>query len=160
LIERIGKRLSAIEFSDRFVFQVLDQKGAELFANDFKPNPRATSPERAELLSKIHQSKSGHFEYRENLYSFSRIESTAWVGLVDNGLSVAYNPVQGLLERMTVLTAWLVVLTAVFAWLGSRFYHRQLESKQQLERELFFNEKMLANMPGGIARVDPISRRF
>src|SRR5205085_2432646 len=30
LIERIGKRLSTIEFSDRFVFQVLDQKGAAL----------------------------------------------------------------------------------------------------------------------------------
>src|SRR5215472_19218067 len=28
LVERIGKRLSAIEFSDRFVFQVLDQNGA------------------------------------------------------------------------------------------------------------------------------------
>ena len=61
---------------------------------------------------------------------------------------------------MTVLTAWLVVLTAVFAWLGSRFYQRQLESKQQLEREVIFNEKMLANMPGGIALVDPVSRRF
>ena len=40
LIERIGKRLSAIDFSDRFVFQVLDQKGAALFSNEFKPNPR------------------------------------------------------------------------------------------------------------------------
>jgi len=160
LIERIGKRLSAIEFSDRFVFQVLDQKGAALFANDFKPNPSATSPESAELLTKIHQSKSGHFEYRDNLYSFDRIESTAWVALVEQPLTVAYKPVHDLLGRMTVLTAWLVVLTAVFAWLGSRFYQRQLESKQQLEREVIFNEKMLANMPGGIALVDPVSRRF
>ena len=53
LIERIGKRLSAIEFSDRFVFQVLDQKGAALFSNDFKPNPHAASPESGELLNKI-----------------------------------------------------------------------------------------------------------
>src|SRR5262245_53419093 len=160
LIERIGKRLSAIEFSDRFVFQVLDQKGAALFANDFKPNPSATSPESAELLTKIHQSKSGHFEYRDNLYSFNRIESTAWVALVEQPLTVAYKPVHDLLGRMTVLTAWLVVLTAVFAWMGSRFYQRQLESKQQLEREVIFNEKMLANMPGGIALVDPVSHRF
>ena len=72
LIERIGKRLSTVEFSDRFVFQVLDQRGAALFANDFKPNPRATSPESSELLNKI-RSKSGHFEYHDNLYSFSRI---------------------------------------------------------------------------------------
>jgi signal transduction histidine kinase len=160
LIERIGKRLSTIEFSDRFVFQVLDQNGAALFANDFKPNPRATSPESGELLNKVRQSKRGHFEYRNNLYSFSRIESTGWVALVEQPLPVAYKPVHDLLGRMTVLTAWLVVLTAVFAWLGSRFYQRQLESKQRLEREVIFNEKMLANMPGGIALVDPVSRRF
>jgi signal transduction histidine kinase len=160
LIERIGKRLSTIEFSDRFVFQVLDQNGAALFANDFKPNPRATSPESGELLNKVRQSKRGHFEYRNNLYSFSRIESTGWVALVEQPLPVAYKPVHDLLGRMTVLTAWLVVLTSVFAWLGSRFYQRQLESKQRLEREVIFNEKMLANMPGGIALVDPVSRRF
>jgi signal transduction histidine kinase len=160
LIERIGKRLSTIEFSDRFVFQVLDQKGSALFANDFKPNPRATSPESGELLTKIRQSKTGHFEYHDNLYSFSRIESTGWVAVVEQPLPVAYKPVHDLLGRMTVLTAWLVVLTGVFAWLGSRFYQRQLESKQQLEREVIFNEKMLANMPGGIALVDPVSRRF
>ena len=160
LVERIGKRLSTIEFSDRFVFQVLDQKGAALFANDFKPNLRATSPESGELLNKIRQSKNGHFEYRDNLYSFTGIESTGWVALVEQPLAVAYKPVHDLLGRMTVLTAWLVVLTGVFAWLGSRFYQRQLDSKQQLEREVIFNEKMLANMPGGIALVDPVSRRF
>jgi len=160
LVERIGKRLSTIEFSDRFVFQVLDQKGAALFANDFKPNPHATSPESGELLNKIRQSKNGHFEYRDNLYSFGPIESTGWVALVEQPLAVAYKPVHDLLGRMTVLTVWLVVLTAVFAWLGSRFYQRQLESKRQLEREVVFNEKMLANMPGGIALVDPVSRCF
>ncbi len=160
LIERIGKRLSSIEFSDRFVFQVLDQKGSALFANDFKANPRAPSPESGELLNKLHQSKDGHFEYRDNLYSFSPIESTGWVALVEQPLSVAYKPVHDLIGRMTVLAAWLVVLTAVFAWLGSRFYQRQLEAKQQLEREVIFNEKMLANMPGGIGLVDPVSHRF
>src|SRR5436189_1321250 len=160
LIERIGKRLSTIEFSDRFVFQVLDQKGAALFANDFKPNPRATSPESGEVLNKIRQSKSGHFEYQNKLYSFSGIESTGWVALVEQPLAVAYKPVHDLLGRMTVLAAWLVCLTAVFAWLGSRFYQRQVKSKQRLEREVIFNEKMLANMPGGIALVDPVSRKF
>src|SRR5262249_8560518 len=83
LVERIGRRLSTIEFSDRFLFEVLDQNGAALFASDLKPNPRATSPEGGELLSKIGQSKSGHFEYHDNLYSFSRIESTRWVALVE-----------------------------------------------------------------------------
>jgi len=88
----LAKRLSTIEFSDRFLFQVLDQKGAALFANDFKPNPRATSPESGELLNKIRQSKNGHFEYQDKLYSFSRIESTGWVALVEQPLPVAYKP--------------------------------------------------------------------
>ena len=160
LVERIGKRLSAIEFSDHFLFEVLDQKGAELFTNDLKPNPRASSPESGEVLNKIRQSKSGHFEYQNKLYSFSGIESTGWVALVEQPLAVAYKPVHDLLGRMTVLAAWLVCLTAVFAWLGSRFYQRQIDSKQRLEREVIFNEKMLANMPGGIALVDPVSRKF
>ena len=93
LVERIGKRLSSIEFSDRFVFQVLDQKGTALFANDFKPNLGAASPDSGELLNKIRESKNGHFEYRNNLYSFSGIESTGWVALVEQPLSVAYKPV-------------------------------------------------------------------
>src|SRR5436190_13573942 len=160
LVERIGRRLSAIEFCDRFLFEVLDQNGAALFANDLKPNPGATSAESGELVNKIRQSSNGHFEYQNKLYSFSRIESTGWVALVEQPVPVAYKPVHDLLERMTVLAAWLVGLTAVFAWLGSRFYQRQLESKQRLEREVIFNEKMLANMPGGIALVDPVSRKF
>src|SRR5690349_5878586 len=82
LVERIGRRLSAIEFSDRFSFQVLDQNGTALFSQDFKPNPRAASPENGELLNKVQHSGFGHFEYHGNLYSFSHIESTGWVALV------------------------------------------------------------------------------
>jgi signal transduction histidine kinase len=160
LVERIGKRLSTIEFSDRFLFEVLDQNGAALFANDFKPSPSVTSPEGGVLINKIRQNKTGHFEEHGNLYSFSSIEPTGWVAVVEQPRSLAYKPVHDLLGRMTVLAAWLVALTAVFAWLGSRFYQRQMESKQQLEREVIFNEKILANMPSGIAFVDPTSRRF
>jgi signal transduction histidine kinase len=160
LVERIGKRLATIEFSDRFLFEVLDQNGAELFANDFKPNPSVTSPQGGELMNEIRQNKIGHFEEHGNLYSFSPIEPTGWVAVVAQPKSLAYKPVHDLLGRMTVLAAWLVALTAVFAWLGSRFYQRQMESTQRLEREVIFNEKMLANMPSGIAFVDPASRRF
>ena len=160
LVERIGKRLASIEFSDRFVFEVLDQNGAALFANDFKPNPNVTSREGGALLSDIRQNKLGHFEQRGNLYSFSPIEPTGWVAVVEQPKRLAYKPVHDLLGRMTVLTAWLIALTAVFAWLGNRFNQRQIESTQRLEREVIFNEKMLANMPSGIAFVDPTSRRF
>jgi signal transduction histidine kinase len=161
LVERIGRRLSTIEFSDRLLFEVLDQTGAALFASDFKPNPATGAvAANSQLIKEISQSKTGHFEQHGNLYSFNPIESTGWVAVVEQPRALAYKPVHDLLGRMTVLAAWLIVLTAVFAWLGSRFYQRQLESKQQLEREVIFNEKMLANMPGGIALVDPVSRRF
>jgi len=159
LVERIGRRLSAIEFSDRFRFEVLDQNGASLFANDFKPNPGVT-PQGGLLINEIRQNKTGHFEEHGNLYSFSPIEPTGWVAVVEQPKSLAYKPVHDLLGRMTILTAWLIALTAVFAWLGSRFYRRQIESTQRLEREVIFNEKILANMPSGIAFVDPASRRF
>jgi signal transduction histidine kinase/CheY-like chemotaxis protein len=159
LVERIGRRLSAIEFSDRFLFEVLDQNGAALFVNDFKPNPSVT-PQGGLLINEIRQNKIGHFEERGNLYSFSPIEPTGWVAVVEQPKSLAYKPVHDLLGRMTILAAWLIVLTAVFAWLGSRFYQRQVESTQRLEREVIFNEKILANMPSGIAFVDPASRRF
>jgi signal transduction histidine kinase len=159
LVERIGRRLSAIEFSDRFRFEVLDQNGAALFVNDFKPNPSVT-PQGGLLIDEIRQNKIGHFEQHGNLYSFSPIEPTGWVAVVEQPKSLAYKPVHDLLGRMTILAAWLIALTAVFAWLGSRFYQRQVESTQRLEREVIFNEKMLANMPSGIAFVDPASRRF
>jgi signal transduction histidine kinase/CheY-like chemotaxis protein len=161
LVERIGRRLSTIEFSDRLIFEVLDQNGVALFASDFKPNPATPAPKANEaLMREISGSKSGHFERRGNLYSFSPIESSGWVAVVEQPRTLAYKPVHDLLGRMTVLAAWLIVLTAVFAWLGSAYYQRQLEAKEQLEREVIFNEKMLANMPSGIAFIDPASRRF
>src|SRR2546430_8324267 len=122
LVERIGRRLSTIEFADRFLFEVLDQNGAALFATDFKPNPKATSPAWGILIKEIRQSKSGHFERHGNLYSFSPIESTGWVAVVVQPKSLAYKPVHDLLGRMTVLAAWLVVLTAGLAWLARRVY--------------------------------------
>src|SRR5438105_1539184 len=70
LAERIGRRLSTIEFSDRFLFEVLDQNGTALFASDFKQNPGAVSPERGGLIKEIRETKSGHLERRGNLYSF------------------------------------------------------------------------------------------
>jgi signal transduction histidine kinase/CheY-like chemotaxis protein len=160
LVERIGRRLSTIEFADRFLFEVLDQNGTALFANDFKPNPSASSAEGGVLIKEIRQNKNGHFEQHGNLYSFSPIESTGWVAVVEQPKTLAYKPVHDLLGRMTVLAAWLIVLTGILAWLGSRFYQRQMESTRRIEREVIFNEKILANMPSGIAFVDPTSRRF
>jgi signal transduction histidine kinase/ActR/RegA family two-component response regulator len=160
LAERIGRRLSTIEFSDHFLFEVLDQNGTALFASDFQQNPNAVSPERGVLIKETRENKSGHFERHGNLYSFSPIESTGWVAVVEQPKTVAYKPVHDLLGRMTVLAAWLIVLTGIFAWLGSKFYQREAEATRRIEREVMFNEKILANMPSGIAFVDPTSRRF
>ena len=79
LVERIGRRLSAIEFSDRFLFEVLDQSGVALFANDFKPNPSGISPEGGALIKEIRENNAGHFEEHGNLYSFST-DREHWLG--------------------------------------------------------------------------------
>ena len=160
LVERIGRRLSTIEFADQSLCQVLDQNGVPLFSNDFKVNSGALSPVGQTLIKEIGRNRNGHIERNGNLYSFSPIESTGWMAVVEQPRAVAYKPVHDLLGRMTVLAAWLIALTAVFAWLGGKFYRRQTESARRLEREVIFNEKILANMPTGIAFVDPASRRF
>ena len=161
LVERIGRRLATIEFADQSLCQVFDQNGTALFAKDFQPNPGTVSPEGEIFMKEIRESsKSGHFERRGNLYSFSPIESTGWVAVAEQPKAIAYKPVHDLLGRMTVLAAWLIVLTAIFAWLGSTFYQRQTEATRRIEREVIFNEKILANMPSGIAFIDPTSRRF
>jgi hypothetical protein len=49
------------------------------------------------LMKEVSQSKSGHFERHGNLYSFSPIESTGWVAVVEQPRSLAYKPVHDLL---------------------------------------------------------------
>ena len=160
LVERIGKRLSAIEFADQSTCQVLDQRGAALFEKDFKAKTGAVSPEGESLIKEIRLSKTGHLERNGNLYSFSPVESTGWTTVLSQPRAVAYKPVRDLLGKTTLLVAWLLVLTAVGAWLAGKFYRRQTEAGRRLEREVIFNEKILANMPSGIALVDPTARNF
>lgn len=160
LVERIGRRLSTIEFADQSVCQVVDQTGNALFTRDFQPNPSTAMPASEAFLKEIGKSKSGHIERHGNLYSFSPVESTGWLAMVEQPKAVAYRPVHDLVGRMALLAVWLMVLTLVFALLGRKLYRRQAESARRLEREVIFNEKMLANMPSGIAFVDPATRRF
>ena len=160
LVERIGRRLSTIAFADQAQCQVLDQNGVPLFTKDFKTNASTQSPAGENLIKEIGKNQSGHVEGNGNLYSFSPVESTGWMAVVEQPKAVAYKPVHDLVGRMAVLTIWLMGLTLVFALLGGRFYRRQTESAQRLEREVIFNEKILANMPTGIAFVVPGTRRF
>jgi len=160
LVERMGRRLASIEFADASLCEVLDQNGTAIFAKASQPSTRAVSAEGGFLMKEISQSKNGHFERQGNFYSFSPVESTGWFAVVRQPKAVANKPVQDLLERMTLLAAWLIALTSVFAWLGSKFYRRQMEAARRIEREVMFSEKILANVPSGIALVDPLSRRF
>jgi signal transduction histidine kinase/ActR/RegA family two-component response regulator len=160
LVERIGRRLSTIEFADQSVCEIVDQSGMAIFAKTVQPSPRAVSGDVAALMKEIGRSKSGHFERNGNVYSFNPVESTGWVAVVEQPKAVAYKPVHDLIARMTLLAAWLVVLTGVFAWLGNKFQRRQIEATRRIEREVIFNEKILANVPSGIAFVHPTSRRF
>jgi signal transduction histidine kinase/CheY-like chemotaxis protein len=160
LVERIGRRLSAIDLADQARCQIVDQNGYELFSNDFKANSGPASPATKTLINDIRALKTGHIEREGNLYSFAPVESTGWTTVVEQPRAVAYKPVRDLLERMTVLATWLIVGTGIIAWLAGKFYRRQREAAARIEREVIFNDKILANMPSGIALVDPTTRKF
>src|SRR5438132_2310381 len=160
LVEPIGRRLSTIQFADQATCQVLDQTGQPLFANDFRPNNGASSAREAIVPKEISGNKSGNLERGGMLYSFSPVPATGWVAVVKQPKAVAYKPVRDFVSLMASLAAWLMAFTVIFAWFGGIFYRRQTEAARRIEREVIFNEKILANMPVGIAFVDPVSKRF
>jgi signal transduction histidine kinase/CheY-like chemotaxis protein len=160
LVERIGRRLSTIDLADQAKCQIVDQNGAALFSDDFKANPDPISDSIKALINDIRSDKTGHIEQRGKLYSSAPVDPTGWITFVEQPRSVAYRPVRDLLERMTVLATWLIVATGIIAWLAGKYYRRQREAAARIEREVIFNDKILANMPSGIALVDPETRRF
>jgi signal transduction histidine kinase/CheY-like chemotaxis protein len=160
LVERIGRRLSLIDFADQAQCQIVDQNGTALFGDDFKPSTGMVSPQIQSLIRRMHADKSGHIEENGVIYSSAPIESTGWTTIVKQPRAVAYRPVHDLLEKMTVLATWLIVGTGIIAWLAGKFYRRQNEAAARIEREVTFNDKILANMPSGIALVDSETRRF
>ena len=160
LVERMGRRLSTVEFADQSVCQVIDQNGVALFTNNFQPNTGPIAVHAQTLIEEIRTTKQGHVERFDNLYSFSPIDTTGWVSVVEQPKGAAYKPVRDLLGKITFPAVWLILLTAVGAWLAGKFTRRQAEAARRIEREVIFNEKILANMPSGIALVDPTSRTF
>src|SRR6266404_4867598 len=160
LVERMGKRLSSINFADHAVCQIVDQTGAPLFASDFAPNSNPARPQLAKIIDEIRALKTGSIERDGNLYSFTTVDATGWITYVEQPKAVAYKPVRDLLDKITIPALWLIVVTAVAAWLAGRVARRQAEAARRIEREVIFNEKILANMPSGIALVDAESRHF
>jgi len=160
LAERIGSRLSTVEFAEQSTCQIVDQHGKALFTTKPGPNGSGFSVAEERLIKEVLRNKQGHLERFNNLYWFSPVESTTWIALLEQPKAVAFKSVYDWRVKTTVLAGWLMGLTAVFAWLSGLFYQRQTEAARQLEREVLFNEKILANMPIGIAFVDPTSRKF
>ena len=160
LVERIGRRLSTIQFADQSTCQVLDQTGQPLFADDFRPNTGASSARESIVPKEISEAKSGNLERGGMLYSFSPVPATGWVAVVKQPKAVAYKPVRDFVSLMATLAGWLMLFTIIFAWFGGIFYRRQTEAARRIEREVIFNEKILANMPVGIAFIDPVSKKF
>jgi len=160
LVERIGRRLSMLDFADQAECQIIDQNGTILFGRNFNPSTGAVSMTDHELTKKIRANKRGHVEENETIYSSSPVEATGWLTVVKQPKKVAYQPVRDLVGKMIFLGSWLILATAIIAWLTGKFYRRQSEAAARIEREVVFTDKILANMPSGIALVDPASRRF
>jgi signal transduction histidine kinase/ActR/RegA family two-component response regulator len=160
LIERIGRRLSTISFADRAVCQIIDQDGFPIFTPDFKANVTPTRGPEARLITEMQQRQRGHLTRDGTIYSFDPFESAKWLAVVQQPQEVAYQPVHDLMRKITVPAVWLIIGTAIAAILAGRFYRRQTEAARRIEREVTFNEKIMANMPIGIALVDPETRRF
>ncbi len=160
LVERMGRRLSSIEIADQAVCQIVDQAGTPLFAKNFAPNASPAEPRAAKIIDEIRSLKTGSIERDGNLYSFNTVENTGWLTFLEQPKAVAYKPVRDLLDKITIPALWLFVVTAAMAFYAARVARRQAEASRRIEREVIFNEKILANMPSGIALIDPESRHF
>ncbi len=160
LIERVGRRLSSISFADRALCQIIDQDGFPIFTPDFKANVTPTRGPESRLISEMQQQQSGHLTRDGTIYSFDPLDSAKWLAVVRQPQEIAYAPVHELMRKITVPAVWLIIGTAIAAILAGRFYRRQSEAALRIEREVAFNEKILANMPIGIALMDPETHRF
>src|SRR5581483_6178247 len=114
----------------------------------------------AVLLKEFGPSREGHVEHNGNLYSFSPIEAAGWLAVVEQPKAITYKAVNDLLNKTTLLVGWFLLVTATGAALAGKLYQRHMESTRRLERAVTFNEKILANMPTGLAFVDPTTHRF
>jgi signal transduction histidine kinase len=162
LVERLGRRLRAIEFvaSQETMIQIIDQDGDPLFTGTLDPEPAGAPAFDAGLLREFRARKSGVIESGGRLYVFAPIAPTSWIAVLEKPALLAHKPVHDLLGQTLLLVGWLVVGTAITAYVLSRFYRHQLQNSLSLEQGQIFNEKILANMPVGIALIDPSGENF
>ncbi|MEY2529557.1 MAG: hypothetical protein QOJ05_1647, partial [Verrucomicrobiota bacterium] len=133
LVERMGRRLSSIDFADQAVCHVIDQNGYPLFTNGFVPNTSPPSPQLSGIIEEIRKLKTGSIERNGHLYSFTTLEPTDWLTIVEQPKAVAYKPVEDLLNKITIPALWLIVVTAAAAWFAGKVARRQAEAARRIE---------------------------
>ncbi len=160
LVERIGRRISAFDFGEKSEAQIIDQNGFPLFDINFGPNTDMKAKLDPGLLEKMRSTGAGHFQFGDNLFSANPVEGTHWIASLEQPLEVAYRPIHDLVGKTSVLAGWLIVGTTLTAFLVSRLYKNQLLADDRISQATLFNEKILANMPIGIALISPATRKI
>src|SRR2546423_2768863 len=134
LVERLGKRLSSIGFADQATCQIVDQTGARLFTNNFAPNTGPAPARITKIMDEIRAMKTGAIKRAGKIYSFTTVDNTGWMTIVEQPRAVAYKPVRDLLDKRTIPGLWLIVGTAIAAWLAGRVARRQAEANRKSTR--------------------------
>jgi signal transduction histidine kinase/ActR/RegA family two-component response regulator len=158
LIERVGRRLAAMDFGEQATVQVIDQTGKPMFDANFMPNLTA-KPEDPALLRRLDQSIEEHFTWHDDLVTFQKIEGAKWIALIRQPIALAYKPMRDLVEKTWVIAFWLIALYFVGSWMVSWLYRNHLLASERIARETSFSQTILAHMPIGIALLDAGTRQ-
>ncbi len=160
LTERIGRRLSSMDFGEDAKVEIIDQKGFPLFAPGFVPNGPDVPVHDSELVARLRDGNEQFFEDNGVLYIADPLEAARWITVLERPAAVAYRSIYQLVSWMGLLAGILVIGTALVGRYFGRLYGRQLIVTERIEREMIFSEKILANMPIGIALIDANSKRL
>lgn len=162
LVERIGKRLQSLGLLTQpgTGLRILDQKGFNVFhPENEKPSQSGARLDPA-TIQNFRINGNGSDERNGEVYIYSTLDPSGWLLILEKNGLAAHRPVEDLLRQTLFLAGWLAIGTAITAYLISGFYRRQLQSSLRIEREQAFNDKILANMPVGIALIDPATEKF
>ncbi len=153
LVDRVGRRLAALNFGEKALAQVIDQTGRPLFDANLQPNTAARAEDPA-LLRMLNGTSEEQFQWGSDLVNFQKIDGAKWTALLRQPLSVAYQPLRDWAEKEAVFGAWLLALYGVAAWMASWLYRNHLDAAERIARETSFSQTILAHMPIGIALLD------
>ena len=140
--------------------QIIDQNGHPFFSGLFQPNPPGQGEVPKELRGDFAREKTGMDEVRGRVAFYAPVDGTGWTALIERPALAFHQPVQDFLRQTALLVGLMVVGTIFAAIFLSVFYRRQLLSSLRVEQAQIFNEKILANMPVGIALIDPDGEGF